>query len=293
MQPPATTPSSLKRRLEEPPTLVRKAQRPGRGRGTANTAGDGLRRELAAVADEWICPITRELPWNPVLAEDGRVYERDAIHRWLKRSESPRSPVSNAAMGRALVALPQVRNTVRILAESGAVDEDKTAHWELCRLEEWSAEQCRKALAACDAEQAPAGGGEQRALAMYLLSRWYQSGKSCLQRDEARAFEWCRRSADLGHVMSTARVGWMYLNGMGVRTNVARGSAYLGQAAARGSKMACWVLGEAHRLGKFDFGEDAQEAALYFAQIPTCSYNDLASKYAAEAAHWLRARTAR
>ena len=34
---------------------------------------------LDAIADEWICPITLDLPLDPVVAEDGRTYERAAI----------------------------------------------------------------------------------------------------------------------------------------------------------------------------------------------------------------------
>ena len=33
------------------------------------------------MADEWICPITQELPVDPVMAEDGRFYERNAIEQ--------------------------------------------------------------------------------------------------------------------------------------------------------------------------------------------------------------------
>jgi hypothetical protein len=36
----------------------------------------GHRRD---VADEYVCPITAELPIDPVTAEDGRCYERCAI----------------------------------------------------------------------------------------------------------------------------------------------------------------------------------------------------------------------
>jgi hypothetical protein len=40
--------------------------------------------------DDLICPITRELFRDPVLAGDGRVYEREAITKWiLERGTSP------------------------------------------------------------------------------------------------------------------------------------------------------------------------------------------------------------
>ena len=36
---------------------------------------------IDAMADEWICPITTELAFDPVLAEDGQMYERSAIEQ--------------------------------------------------------------------------------------------------------------------------------------------------------------------------------------------------------------------
>ena len=55
----------------------------------AVTVEDGL--PLATLADEFVCPITRELPVDPVVAADGCIYERGAIVRWFKRCR--RSPV--------------------------------------------------------------------------------------------------------------------------------------------------------------------------------------------------------
>ena len=45
---------------------------------------------MNSVADEYLCPITQELPIVPVMAEDGKFYERWAIEEWLsKRHTSP------------------------------------------------------------------------------------------------------------------------------------------------------------------------------------------------------------
>jgi hypothetical protein len=37
-------------------------------------------------AAEFLCPITQELPIDPVTAEDGHVYERSAIEEWLEQN---------------------------------------------------------------------------------------------------------------------------------------------------------------------------------------------------------------
>ncbi|XP_014783061.1 WD repeat, SAM and U-box domain-containing protein 1 [Octopus bimaculoides] len=44
--------------------------------------------------DEFLCPITREIMRDPVIASDGYTYERTAIESWIK-SGSTRSPMTN------------------------------------------------------------------------------------------------------------------------------------------------------------------------------------------------------
>ena len=39
------------------------------------------------------CPITLELMTDPVIAADGRTYERQEIEKWLKKSNT--SPITN------------------------------------------------------------------------------------------------------------------------------------------------------------------------------------------------------
>ena len=95
------------------------------------------------VVDELLCPITQQLPADPVTAEDGRVYERAAIEEWIekkkftktKRIESfkskkeevelVRSPSTNENMGLDLTDAVQIRITIQQLVQSGLVDDDK------------------------------------------------------------------------------------------------------------------------------------------------------------------------
>ena len=53
-----------------------------------------------------LCPITFSLPVDPVIAEDGNVYERSAIEEWLKQQH--KSPVTNLKMGTRLLPALQV-----------------------------------------------------------------------------------------------------------------------------------------------------------------------------------------
>jgi len=72
-----------------------------------------FRSAIDAVADDWGCPITCELPVDPVVAEDGRVYEQAAIQEHIdKQGAGLKSPMTNVAMGPRLFPSAQARSTI-------------------------------------------------------------------------------------------------------------------------------------------------------------------------------------
>lgn len=50
-----------------------------------------------SVPDEYLCPITREIMKDPVIAEDGYTYERSAIKSWMDSGKN-RSPMTNSIL---------------------------------------------------------------------------------------------------------------------------------------------------------------------------------------------------
>ena len=83
-----------------------------------------------SVLESLNCPITAALPVVPVLAEDGRIYERAAIKRWL--SKKAKSPLTNLPMGKHLAdASGTTRPLVLSAIENGVVDGDSAAAWHL------------------------------------------------------------------------------------------------------------------------------------------------------------------
>jgi hypothetical protein len=226
-----------------------------------------FRLALDSVADEYLCPITHELPLDPVMAEDASFYERAFIEEWLRRTESAvRSPITNAPMGRVLKALPQVRNTIQKLVDTGAIADEKANSWKI-RLAQKAQEEEVKRMR----QRATAGEAEARR----TLGLWYLNGDKGLEKDLAQAFSWLKLAADAGNVMAMAHVGFMYCHGRCVTSNVTLGAARLGQAAALGSDYACYVLGKLHEEGSFGCHKDAAEASFYHAKIPGCTVKHL------------------
>jgi hypothetical protein len=224
--------------------------------------------------NEFLCPITFSLPVDPVTAEDGKVYERSAIEEWLKQQR--KSPVTNLAMGTRLLPALQVKNMIRMMVTSGALTGDKVDAWKLkLEEEEEVAEMLR------DAE---AGVG----WAMYVLGFWYENGEKGLAMDEAKAFEWYKKSHEAGNATGTGCLGLFYLRGNGVPECQSRANTLLSDAAARGSKYACHKLGRVYADGDWGFPKDDTMARRYYSMVASAAIDDCYDEEKEEAATWLR-----
>ena len=236
------------------------------------------RQAIEDVADEYVCPITAELPIDPVTAEDGRCYERWAIEEWFLKQPQPqvKSPVTNELMGKRLFPAVQVRNSLKRLVESGAISGSKADAWKKAMAEE----------AAGAALRVRAEGGD--ASAMCVLGRSYRDGKRGLKKDMTQAFPWFKRAADLKNVGGLVDCGVAYLNGWGVERSNIRGAIMLTAAAGKGSEHACGILGYANAEGRFGLDKDPQEATRWYREMQQCDLRNSSEAYREKAAAWLR-----
>ena len=116
-------------RRRMPPSRKRAAEAAG------ETAAESkrYRNAIEEMAEEFVCPITQELPVDPVMAQDGRIYEKKAVEDWIasKRGQPLKSPVTNESMGTALLPAVQARNAIRNMVQSGAITGPKADAWTL------------------------------------------------------------------------------------------------------------------------------------------------------------------
>ena len=154
---------------------------------------------LDAQIEEHRCPITLELMVDPVAAPDGRLYEREAITRWLdttNRVVVGRSPATNEMMVGEIIPIHPVRSAIQALVEGGCVAASDEAPWQMRRGRMLEARGDRVGAATCF-ERARALGYEDDAL---LLLR--EAAAAC--PDAKRAL------AEAGKVWRTAggRLSW-------------------------------------------------------------------------------------
>lgn len=74
--------------------------------------------DATSLAIEFLCPICHVLPFDPVMAEDGFVYDRrcieQAIAQRLEQSGEITSPMTGETMGCVLITSTSVKETIKV-----------------------------------------------------------------------------------------------------------------------------------------------------------------------------------
>ena len=200
-----------------------------------------FRKEVDDGADEFLCPITQALPVDPVMAEDGRVYERSAIAKWLVEKKT--SPLTNEEMGSKLIPALQVKNMIDRMVRTGAWTGDKCEAWRLKIKQEEVVEATRKKAEAGDVK------------AMIQLVEWYKYGAQGLAADPALRFAWARRAADLDDPVGLHELSNCYWFGDGTERNKELRLVKLAQAAMLGHVESIFDLVLAHMYASKDLNE--------------------------------------
>lgn len=195
-------------------------------------------------ADDLICPITLELPWDPVTAADGRIYEKAAIEEHFRSNQTyNRSPVTNAHINGTLFPAPQIRSLIETLIETGAIDGDLVSNWNEKVKQKNDREETLKKAEGGDAE------------AMYDAGEIYEHGSHLVKKDMDLALTWYKKAHEAGNIKGTALLGYHICNphcgyigsgsfgSPGYRTGT--GLMYTCIAAAQGSNHAAYHLGMA------------------------------------------------
>ena len=239
-------------------------------------ASKKMRKSINDVAADLVCPITQELPIDPVMAEDGKIYERNAIVEWLGRERT--SPVTRAHMGRRIIPALQTKNTISTLIKSGAIEGEIAEAWQKKLADEKRVKECRA--------KAEAGDGH----AMYRLGTCYQFGFRSLAEDMAQARAWYERSAATRDPKGLAAFGECLLGGHGGPKNTALGFVYSTDAAHLGSDMGAFKLGKAFFKGKHGLPKDPVQARFWLKKIVDgeCKFKNLTEESLAKVAMWLR-----
>ena len=234
---------------------------------------------LNAIAKEFICPITQELPCDPVMAKDGKIYEREAILEWFRKKDGDAtSPSTGKVIDVELVPAVQVRNTIESLIESGAIEGEAAEAWQKKLEQEKEVKEIR----------AKAEGGD--AYSMWRIGVRYRQGVLGLAENAEQARAWYKRSAAVRHPMGMAAFGEALLHGIGGSTDTSLGLVLVTEAAAtNGSDFAAYTLGKAFLDGNFGLMKDPVRARFWLVKaFGECKHKHMSESGRANATRLLR-----
>lgn len=227
------------------------------------------RQKNSSVAEEMICSISLELPVDPVTAEDGHVYEREAIEQYFEGQTGThvKSPLTREIMGKKLLPSPLVRNMTEILIKEKVITGALANNWmdNIKHKEEEEAWILR-------AEQGDTD-------TMLYLGLSYYDGSDGFKKDWKKAFTWLKRSHDAGNIEATAHLGEMFLKGVVVEEDRMKGMVYLGKASSS-SNYAAYCLGVAFADGECGLNVDREEARHFLELVVNekCAHQHLSEK---------------
>ena len=201
---------------------------------------------------EFKCMISDELPVDPVVAEDGNIYERSAIETWLADHDT--SPATNEQMGKHLIASVRIKNAIEGMVdnfqEGTEEEEELVTHWKQRN------EEIRKKKELL--EKAEQGNVD----AMETVGACYAGGLRGFEQDQEKAFKWDKKAADGGSIECMASAA-LYLAEKpgGTAMEKALALSFCSMAAtSQGSDVACLQLGHWYADGSFGLPRDKAQA---------------------------------
>ena len=230
---------------------------------------EAYKTAISSIVDTFVCPITMEYVFSPVIAEDGRVYEEWALKEWMEKDESPtfKSPATGVNIGKAVVHSLQIRQSIEFAINSGAVDAKKASAWKRTLREENEFELLKKAAEKGDLD------------AISRLGFFYRDGRGAKPVNMVEAIKWFQKAAERDEPLATTALGVLHINGKGVAKDVSRGIQLLFKSADGhdGSEHACAILGVSYAKGILGMKKDMKAATHYYGKMKKCTIRDSTS----------------
>mmetsp|Transcript_21711 Transcript_21711/g.62272 ORF Transcript_21711/g.62272 Transcript_21711/m.62272 type:complete len:327 (-) Transcript_21711:103-1083(-) len=298
--------------------------------GDGNRRGDcrGFKRvkrsECKTMAEEYECPISHNLPIEPVTASDGKIYERKVIEEYIKeQGDHVISPCTRQSMNTEVFPALCVLNNIERGIHAGVYDGELAETWKQRMKMKKTVEDAQKkaedgnvkamrnlgdwykeGVHELPKDEAKAEEWHDKAKvkelkgwaengdsgAMYDLGMMFDNGNNGLKKDEAEAYRWFKQASDAGSVTGMALVGHAQINGWGTKKDLSNGLIRLVSAAKDGSDLACSLLGQYYYEGKHGVEKDAKQALYWLRMVVSgeLKYKHLTEEYTEKARHRIR-----
>lgn len=223
--------------------------------------------------DELLCPISQSLPVDPVIAEDGRGYERHAIRTWFEKNpgQECKSPYTGNLIGKKLVPACQIKNTIGRLVSRRILVGEAVDEWQRVTEETKTYTPVLKELIV----KAEAGSTRE----MSSLGFAFRDGNMGAKEDKKRAVYWLTKASQQGDPSASQALGVLYARGDGVKMCKSRGILELVHAAMLGSEHGCVCVGNHLANGEGLNEKDFAAAVFWYKKSRQCKFKDTLERF--------------
>lgn len=223
---------------------------------------------FAKQAESFLCPLSLELPDDPVYAEDFQIYDRKSVQAWFDSESGAmvKSPVTREWMGKTLKPAPHVRDLFDNFIVPGLWKCERAQAW-LKRLNEKKEREAKVK----ELQEGAANGDPKK---MYEFAVALRHGKHGLTIDIPSAYKWYEKAAEAGHHGACATYGLCLMNGINLPKNERMGLAYLQSSALLGSEAGCFEIGLLYQQGAYGYPKDEEKAHMWYRRMATCGHRD-------------------
>ena len=230
---------------------------------------------------EYLCPITHKLPIEPVIAEDGELYELEAITTWFEKNKDAfaRSPMTNKPIGKRLVPALHVSKAIARLINSGVISGEDAQEWK----------ERQDELQSIDPQWRPtltkAHKGDARS--MRIIGFYYKDGVHGFKQNQEKYIEWIKKAAMENDPVAVGCNGVLFIRGINCSKDVVRGVIELTRAAMLGSENAAICIANHYSNGEHLIAKDENEATRWYKFSKTCSFKDAILRFQNRRDVWL------
>ena len=202
----------------------------------------------------------QELPVAPVIAEDGRIYDKPAIKQYYQTKPGNvkvPSPMTQVLMGKKLLPAPNIKSHIESMVTNGYIEGQLADKWkENVSLKKKLGELMEKA-------------GKKQPLSrvdMKLLAEWCVVGNAELgfERNFKMALELFETLHVSGDPEGSAHLGRMFYRGLGTSPKTQKGLVYLGIARGLGSSLGAFFLADCFANPEAGLPIDVAEACFFY-----------------------------
>jgi len=216
---------------------------------------------INSFAETYQCPITHGLMFDPVVAEDGNTYEREAIQEWLsKNARSPLNPTGMTIKG--LIPARQIQIRIVKMIESGIVDKKLTKAWKERKKEADLIKAAQKLFREGSTMEAAKLGLPE---AQVMAASMYLFGKHGFEKDADKSMEYLKKGAEGGDMSGQYMLAVSYKTGSGVDRDMSEAILWFEKAAQQGCSKSMYVLGNIYEEGGSELDHNyVQKAASFY-----------------------------